>query len=154
MQHARLKRLATSLEEANPFYKSGMKPSAVNGRFHQLENVVDDSFVFSSRPFLTKQRSLRNRTEFQITPQINHQSSGHRHNADPPHPGASTGEALLVPLAQFAVRLQAQPTPGISIASFRTRPLPARLMPCSRILSPLLYGVGVSPTAPATSRRF
>ena len=44
-------------------------------------------------------------------------------------------------------RSQAQ---AISMISFRTRRLPVRLIPCSRTLSPLLYGVGVSPTAPAT----
>ena len=91
---------------SHPFYKSGIEPRAVNGRFHQLENVVDNLLRFSFRLSLTEHRSLRNRVGFQITPQINHQSPGHRHDADSPHPGTATTESSLVPLAQFAVRLQ------------------------------------------------
>ena len=36
----------------------------------------------------------------------------------------------------------------------RTRRLPALLIPCSRSLLPLSYGVGVRPARAATSRRF
>src|SRR5262245_1265324 len=49
MQHASLKLLATSLEEDTPSTEAGMKPRAVNGPFHQLENVVDISESFFPR---------------------------------------------------------------------------------------------------------
>lgn len=59
MQHARLKRLGNQFGEANPFYKSGIKPSAVNGRSHQLENPRQSIPSCSSR--LTDNRSFGNR---------------------------------------------------------------------------------------------
>jgi hypothetical protein len=48
MQHARVKRLGNQLGGSHPFYKSGYEPSAVNGRFHQLENLVDHRISSSS----------------------------------------------------------------------------------------------------------
>ena len=57
-------------------------------------------------------RSFRYDSKFHVTPQIDDQSSRHGHDADPPHPLASFGKSLLVPLTQLAVGLEAEPCPG------------------------------------------
>lgn len=102
------KRLGQPVWESHPFYKIGViNPRAVNGRFHQLENLVDH---FSPEPLLLSclpdHGPLRQRVAFQITPQIDHQSPRHGHNADPPHARAPGSKSLLVPLTQPTVGLQ------------------------------------------------
>src|SRR5215471_5467495 len=92
--------------ESNPFYKSGHEPSAVNGRFHQLENLDHFRTSVPFRPCLADHGPFRQCVGFQITPQINHQSPRHGHNSDPPHAGTSRSESLLVPLAEMTVGLQ------------------------------------------------
>jgi hypothetical protein len=47
MQHARLKASEQPAWGSEPLLQIGHKPSAVNGRFHQLENVINVSSVFS-----------------------------------------------------------------------------------------------------------
>ena len=73
----------------------------------------------------------------EVAPQGNGQAPSQRHNADPPHALAPGGEAFGKPLAQFALRLIAQPAQASSTISARTRRLPALEMPCSVWLCPL-----------------
>ena len=42
------------LGEAHPFYRSGFKPRALNGRFHQLENIVDACYSCFTAPIATR----------------------------------------------------------------------------------------------------
>src|SRR5262249_2510574 len=107
MQHARFKRLATSLGKPTPSTNRASNPARSTGASTNSKMPSMVPSFFSCLLFLPQPLPLRNHVGFQITPEINHQSSGHRYNSDPPHPGTSTCEALLVPLAQFAVRLQA-----------------------------------------------
>src|SRR4029453_6279987 len=46
-----------------------------------------------------------------ITPQIDHQSSGHGHDTDSPYPWPTAAKSLLIPLTEPALRLISQPTP-------------------------------------------
>src|SRR5262249_53159042 len=99
----------------------------VSGRLHQLENVVAifhllllvdslSGFILYPVDSLSngdpQPRAFGNDSKLHVAPQINHQAAGHGHDADPAHPGPSTGESFLVPPAQLTVGLKAQPTPG------------------------------------------
>jgi len=96
---ARLKRLATSLGEANPFYKSGM----TQGGQRALPPTRKCHRWFPFVPLvpmpLTDHCAIRNGAALQIAPQINHQSSGQRDDSDAPHSRPSAGKSLLVPSA-------------------------------------------------------
>src|SRR4029450_8822789 len=55
---------------------------------------------------------LRDQPVLQVAPQRNGQTPCERHNADAPQALATTGEASVKPLAQFTLRLVAQPAPS------------------------------------------
>ena len=55
--------------------------------------------------------SGRQNSRFHVTPQIDHQSSGHGHDADSPDPRPTAAKSLLIPLTQLALGLISQPTP-------------------------------------------
>src|SRR5216683_7034801 len=57
-------------------------------------------------------RPLRDQPVLQVAPQRNGQAPGQRHNADASQALAATGEASVKPLAQFTLRLVAQPAPS------------------------------------------
>jgi hypothetical protein len=102
------------LSGGDPFYKTGAKPSAGNGRLHQLENLLDHPHVLDLPPavellghrHLLQLRPFREHVKLHVTPQIHHQPPRHRDNSDPPHPCPATGESPFIPLAQLAVGLQ------------------------------------------------
>ncbi len=110
------------------------RPACVTGRSHQLAVHKPRHRDLSGRFQLG---AFRQHTFFHIPPQSNQQFAGQRHNANPSHPAAAFGKAFVIPAAQLAVGLVAQPDQAISIASARTGRLPALLIPTSRLLSPL-----------------
>src|SRR6266567_4674127 len=57
-------------------------------------------------------RPLRDQSILEVAPQRNGQAPSQRHNADASQALATTGEASVKPLAQFTLRLVAQPTPS------------------------------------------
>src|SRR5271166_130730 len=57
-------------------------------------------------------RPIGDQPVLQVAPQGNGQAPGQRHNADASHALATTGEASVKPLAQFTLRLVAQPAPS------------------------------------------
>src|SRR3984893_14541870 len=57
-------------------------------------------------------RPVGDQPVLQVAPQRNRQTPGERHNADASQALAATGEASVKPLAQFTLRLVAQPAPS------------------------------------------
>src|SRR6266567_7741287 len=57
-------------------------------------------------------RPLRDQSILEVAPQRNGQAPSQRHNADASQALATTGEASVKPLAQFTLRLVAQPAPS------------------------------------------
>jgi hypothetical protein len=56
--------------------------------------------------------SWRQNSEFDVTPQIDHQSSSQGNDTDSPYPWPTAAKSLLIPLTQLTLWLISQPTPG------------------------------------------
>src|ERR1700674_5763147 len=92
------------------------RPAAVSGAL--TFNVHDASFsaMFNNVRCLRADgfelRPMRDQPVLQVAPQRNGQPPSERHNADASQALAATGEASVKPLAQFTLRLVAQPAPS------------------------------------------
>src|SRR3990167_8123893 len=100
-----------------PLYQDGGAHCAAqenHGRFDQpstLQTPVLDCFAWSDLGG-DEPRLLWNHAILEVTPQRNEQSPRQRNDADAAHAQAPAGEASLVPLAERALGLEAQPQPG------------------------------------------
>ncbi len=80
-----------------------------------------------------------------VSPEGDQQLASDCDDGDPPRASLQSTNACSEPGGEFAAGLIAQPQPG-ELDQSRALGLPARLMPRSRSMVPLLCGVGTMPT--------
>jgi hypothetical protein len=100
-----------------PLYQDGgahCAAQANHGRFDQPSTLQAPALDWLAWSDLggDEPRVLGNHAVCEVTPQRNEQSARERNDADAAHAQAPAGEASVVPLAERALGLEAQPQPG------------------------------------------